>query len=74
MRDGFVAAVGAHIPCLVGWDAAICRRLALEGASVWTGHASSRHTGPVLFKSCGWAGWDLAAPRCAVGSGGAPLR
>jgi 1-piperideine-2-carboxylate/1-pyrroline-2-carboxylate reductase [NAD(P)H] len=23
-------------------------------------------TGPVLFKSCGWAGWDLAAARCAV--------
>jgi 1-piperideine-2-carboxylate/1-pyrroline-2-carboxylate reductase [NAD(P)H] len=21
---------------------------------------------PVLFKSCGWAGWDLAAARCAV--------
>jgi 1-piperideine-2-carboxylate/1-pyrroline-2-carboxylate reductase [NAD(P)H] len=24
--------------------------------------------GPVLFKSCGWAGWDLAAARCAVGA------
>ena len=23
--------------------------------------------GPVLFKSCGWAGWDLAAARVAVG-------
>ena len=23
--------------------------------------------GPVLFKSCGWAGWDLAAARCVVG-------
>ncbi len=22
--------------------------------------------GPVLFKSCGWAGWDLAAARCAA--------
>ncbi|MFL6693301.1 MAG: delta(1)-pyrroline-2-carboxylate reductase family protein [Ramlibacter sp.] len=22
--------------------------------------------GPVLFKSCGWAGWDLAAARCAI--------
>jgi ornithine cyclodeaminase len=21
--------------------------------------------GPVFFKSCGWAGWDLAAARCA---------
>jgi ornithine cyclodeaminase len=25
-----------------------------------------RREGPVLFKSCGWAGWDLAAARCAV--------
>ncbi len=24
------------------------------------------HAGPVLFKSCGWAGWDLAAARCAI--------
>ena len=22
--------------------------------------------GPVLFKSCGWAGWDLAAARLAM--------
>ncbi|MBX3588646.1 MAG: delta(1)-pyrroline-2-carboxylate reductase family protein [Ramlibacter sp.] len=26
--------------------------------------------GPVLFKSCGWAGWDLAAARVAVASDG----
>ncbi|WP_395057098.1 delta(1)-pyrroline-2-carboxylate reductase family protein [Polaromonas sp.] len=25
-----------------------------------------RPTGPVLFKSCGWAGWDLAAARTAL--------
>lgn len=24
------------------------------------------HIGPVFFKSCGWAGWDLAAARCVV--------
>jgi len=24
----------------------------------------------VFFKSCGWAGWDLAAARCAVEAGG----
>ena len=24
--------------------------------------------GPVLFKSCGWAGWDLAAARTAMGT------
>jgi ornithine cyclodeaminase/alanine dehydrogenase-like protein (mu-crystallin family) len=23
-------------------------------------------TGPVLFKSCGWAGWDLAPARTAL--------
>lgn len=30
--------------------------------------------GPVLFKSCGWAGWDLAAARLAMrlGTEGAP--
>ena len=36
----------------------------------WTGYASSRNSGPVFFKSCGWAGWDLAAARCAVQWGG----
>ncbi|TSE26718.1 Delta(1)-pyrroline-2-carboxylate reductase 1 [Tepidimonas sediminis] len=25
-----------------------------------------RAGGPVFFKSCGWAGWDLAAARCAL--------
>ena len=25
-----------------------------------------QRTGPVLFKSCGWAGWDLAAARVAL--------
>jgi ornithine cyclodeaminase len=29
------------------------------------GTSAARH-GPVLFKSCGWAGWDLAAARCAL--------
>jgi 1-piperideine-2-carboxylate/1-pyrroline-2-carboxylate reductase [NAD(P)H] len=24
-------------------------------------------SGPVFFKSCGWAGWDLAAARCITG-------
>jgi 1-piperideine-2-carboxylate/1-pyrroline-2-carboxylate reductase [NAD(P)H] len=26
----------------------------------------ARQSGPVLFKSCGWAGWDLAAARTAL--------
>lgn len=28
--------------------------------------------GPVLFKNCGWAGWDLAAARLTLRTGGAP--
>ncbi len=32
---------------------------------------ADRPRGPVLFKSCGWAGWDLAAARCAVRPGAA---
>jgi len=27
---------------------------------------AARARGPVFFKSCGWAGWDLAAARCAL--------
>lgn len=30
--------------------------------------------GPVLFKSCGWAGWDLAAARTAISTAGYILR
>ena len=29
----------------------------------------NRPQGPVLFKSCGWAGWDLAAARIALRAG-----
>jgi hypothetical protein len=36
MHDGFVAAVGALIPCVVEWDAAICRRLGAEGTLAGT--------------------------------------
>ena len=32
---------------------------------------AARTAGPVLFKSCGWAGWDLAAARCALHAGSA---
>lgn len=28
------------------------------------GREALRASGPVFFKSCGWAGWDLAAARC----------
>ncbi len=33
---------------------------------LWLGQADLG--GPVFFKSCGWAGWDLAAARCCVAS------
>jgi ornithine cyclodeaminase len=35
---------------------------------MWEGAAQrhSAHLGPVFFKSCGWAGWDLAAARCVA--------
>ena len=39
-------------------------RFADLGAVVMGGNTARR--GPVLFKSCGWAGWDLAAARCAI--------
>ena len=29
-------------------------------------HGMRQSAGPVLFKSCGWAGWDLAAARVAL--------
>jgi ornithine cyclodeaminase len=32
------------------------------------GERKATRRGPVLFKSCGWAGWDLAAARVAVGA------
>jgi 1-piperideine-2-carboxylate/1-pyrroline-2-carboxylate reductase [NAD(P)H] len=32
------------------------------------GGALPNAAGPVLFKSCGWAGWDLAAARVAIAS------
>ena len=34
-------------------------------ADVVAGRVRRPATGPVFFKSCGWAGWDLAAARCA---------
>jgi ornithine cyclodeaminase len=99
--DAFVAAVGAFTPGMVEWDAAICRRLALDGTLVvdtrdadheagdllqagidvtplptlgdvvtqtpaWMACISNHRSGPIFFKSCGWAGWDLAAARCAA--------
>ena len=37
-------------------------------------NAALKHPpGPVLFKSCGWAGWDLAAARLALRHGSPAL-
>ena len=44
-----------------GIDVAACPSL---GDVVRAGQPGGR--GPVLFKSCGWAGWDLAAARLAL--------
>jgi ornithine cyclodeaminase len=42
-------------------------------ADVVEGRADSKPNGPVLFKSCGWAGWDLAAARLVTSAdAGAP--
>jgi ornithine cyclodeaminase len=35
-------------------------------------HGTTAPQGPVLFKSCGWAGWDLAAARTACAPAFAP--
>ena len=32
--------------------------------AAWTQQRAA--AGPVMFKSCGWAGWDLAAARCCM--------
>jgi len=45
-----------------GLDVAACATL----RDVLDGAARPAPNGPVLFKSCGWAGWDLAAARTAV--------
>ena len=38
-------------------------------ADIVAGQPKARDArGPVLFKSCGWAGWDLAAARLAAKS------
>lgn len=36
----------------------------LNQRSLWLEHKG--RGGPVFFKSCGWAGWDLAAARCVI--------
>lgn len=45
-----------------GLDVPACPSL----ADVVRAGAARGGSGPVLFKSCGWAGWDLAAARCLL--------
>jgi ornithine cyclodeaminase len=35
----------------------------VNASPMWL-QATRPDNGPVFFKSCGWAGWDLAAARC----------
>jgi ornithine cyclodeaminase len=44
----------------------VCRLESLREIVLRAGPPPS---GPVLFKSCGWAGWDLAAARAAIATG-----
>lgn len=37
---------------------------ALRAGPDWVAQRTS--AGPVMFKNCGWGGWDLAAARCAM--------
>lgn len=45
-----------------GLDVSVFPTLADVARQGW----SKVSRGPVFFKSCGWAGWDLAAARCAL--------
>ena len=68
-----------HIPqelrLLIEVVARACKRIAIQvnkgelGDVLGnvSGTAPGALSGPVLFKSCGWAGWDLAAARVAMG-------
>lgn len=48
-----------------GIDVAALPTLAdVAGQTLSWQRAPRPHGGPVFFKSCGWAGWDLAAARC----------
>lgn len=46
--DAFVAAVGAFTPQMMEWDAAICRRLALEGTLVVDSRDADHEAGDLL--------------------------
>ena len=51
-----------------GIDVSILPTLAdvICNTAVWVNFAGRRNDGAVFFKSCGWAGWDLAAARCVT--------
>ena len=78
--DAFVAAVGAFTPQMVEWDAAICRRLAVEGAIVVDTRDADHEAGdllqagidvhalPTLADVVGnTAAWTTYPRRCASG-------
>ena len=47
-----------------GLDVSACATLADVVRQTPLGMQQGQTQGPVFFKSCGWAGWDLAAARC----------
>lgn len=49
-----------------GLDVSACATLAdvVQQTPLWMQQGQVQ--GPVFFKSCGWAGWDLAAARCCI--------
>ena len=55
-----------------GIDVAVLPTLGdvIQQTPKWADRALSQQfkAGPVFFKSCGWAGWDLAAARCIKGN------
>ena len=50
---GDLLQAGLDVACFATLDDVVC-------------HNMPAPAGPVLFKSCGWAGWDLAAARVAL--------
>ena len=55
---GDLLQAGLHVPAFASLADVVNQR------PLWT--QQGRHQGPVFFKSCGWAGWDLAAARCLL--------
>jgi 1-piperideine-2-carboxylate/1-pyrroline-2-carboxylate reductase [NAD(P)H] len=49
-----------------GLDPSVCLSLADLAKQSLAAKKRAHDKGPIFFKSCGWAGWDLAAGQCAI--------